>query len=41
MNTHAELIETLQYILELAQENMRGLDGYEMIAEWARNAIDA
>ncbi len=31
--------QTLKHILDLAEENMKGQDGYEMIAEWARKAI--
>ena len=32
--------ETLQKILDLAEENTKGIDGYDDIAEWARNAIE-
>ena len=35
MNT----IQTLKHILNLAEENMKGMDGYEQIAEWARNQL--
>ena len=33
------MIETLQHILDLAAENTKGQDGYEMIAEWARHIV--
>lgn len=29
-------LQTLRHILDLAEENMKGIDGYEQIAEWAR-----
>lgn len=32
--------KTLKHILDLAEENTKGLDGYGMIAEWAHKAIN-
>lgn len=34
-----EIIQTLKHIQDLAEENTKGMDGYEQIAEWARNQI--
>ena len=33
------LREALAYILDLADENAKGQDGYEQIAEWSRAAL--
>lgn len=34
-----ELLKTLEYILDIAHENSKGIDGYEQIIEWAQKAI--
>lgn len=34
-----ELLQTMRHILDLADEQAKGIDGYEQIAEWARSAI--
>lgn len=31
--------KTLTHILDLAEECTKGMDGYEQIAEWAKNAL--
>ena len=36
---NANLIEALGNILSLADENAKGIDGYEDIAAWARTAL--
>src|SRR3990167_5959705 len=35
-----DLLETLRHILSLADENAKGVDGYELISQWASKAID-
>ena len=37
--TAPDMLQTLRYILDLAEEDSKGIDGYGMIAEWARNQI--
>ena len=34
-----EMLECLRHILDLADENAKGIDGYEQIAEWSRNLL--
>jgi hypothetical protein len=34
-----DYLQTLRHILDMAEENTKGIDGYEQIAEWARNAL--
>ena len=34
-----QMLEVLEHILKLADENAKGMDGYEQIAEWSRAII--
>lgn len=35
------IVTTLTHILDLAQENTKGCDGYEQIAEWCVAQLEA
>ena len=39
LSDRARLVEALHHVRELAQENAKGQDGYEIIAEWADSLL--
>ena len=38
-NAYPRLIDALHHVRELAQENAKGQDGYEIIAEWTDSLL--
>lgn len=39
LESAAEADQTLKHIRDLAEENAKGMDGYEQIAEWAKKVV--